>query len=526
MGVWLGIWTWCWIGSLGIGFLIGATIIDFHPPVWGFYISIILIAVVLVLNIVCPEVRRSAYRRSVAEVRTGSDISRRVARGEVMMHRIKTGPKWWGQEIYHGVRLSLEMLRQPGFAVVAVYLGWIYATVVLIIVLLGSLTSNYYKLRSPYVGLLVGCVSLGAFLAIPFQKANIFSRSRRARLDASRATLENKVSWSSHLVRRVVFTVMLPIAGAVYAIVSSGPPIPVAVPTIFAGCVGFLTCLAISECNGLVMETFDTSDLSPGMTGRERVSSGKSRKRLNYSSFPRISAGFAVIHAFAFIFAAGATALGGQVTRKLGQQVATGVAAGILFLFSVLLLLVLVRFKDVLIIPTSKVQEMDKLMEARRKSTIRRASMPTNHQAVMEEELAWRPAMMGNPVGKERRMSILELGSMTRWQEIRHRNKLIDQGAHLNRLALDQSLEALSDRMSDIRHDAHELLRRASGRSKASRRSHRGEHSSDTTHEAIEMGSFVNRTPGTTPFVERDCFIGQTVVEEIDDDAGGLRRRS
>lgn len=80
MGMWLGIWTWCWVGSLGIGFLIGASIINTQPPAWGFYVSIMLIAFVLLLNVVCPEVRRSAYRRSVAEVRTNSDVSRRLAR--------------------------------------------------------------------------------------------------------------------------------------------------------------------------------------------------------------------------------------------------------------------------------------------------------------------------------------------------------------------------------------------------------------------------------------------------------------
>jgi hypothetical protein len=134
LGVWLGIWTWCFIGSLGIGFLIGAVVIDRLPPAWGFYISIMMIAVALMLSVLTPEVRRSAWRRSVAEVRTGDQVSRRVARGEIMMHRVKDGPKWWGQEVWHGTLLSLEMLRQPGFAVMALYSAWIYAQVVLIIV--------------------------------------------------------------------------------------------------------------------------------------------------------------------------------------------------------------------------------------------------------------------------------------------------------------------------------------------------------------------------------------------------------
>lgn len=527
MGVWLGIWTWSWIGSLGIGFLIGATIIDKHPPVWGFYISIMLIAGVVTLNIVCPEVRRSAFRRSVTKVKTEANVSRRLARGEVMMHRVQTGPKWWGQEIYHGMLLSGDMLRQPGFLVVAVYCGWIYAQVVLLIILLGSLVSRHYRLRSPYVGLHVACIALGALLAIPFQKANLFSRSRQQQLNTNRATLEGKRSWSSHLARRAIFTILLPLAGICYAAVSSGPPIYIVFPTIFAMCVGFLSSLAISECSGLIMETFDTSDLSPGMTGRQRGGSGSNPKRTNYSSFPRVTAGYALIHGFAFILAAGATALGGLVRRNLGQQVSTGVVAAILLFLTLLLLIVLIRFKEVQIIPTSKEEEMDKIIELRRKSTERRASMPTDVQAILEEEIAWRPVMIGNPIGKSRRFNLLELGGMSRWQEIRKKNELIDKNIHLNRAAIDHGLEALDDQMSEFRKDAHELIRRASGRNKASKRSHRSDHSSCSGHdsEVDVTGPAPGGRSGATPvapnqFVERDCFMGQTVTEENEDGDG------
>ncbi|KAL7790016.1 major facilitator superfamily domain-containing protein [Trichoderma ceciliae] len=515
MGVWLGIWTWCWIGSLGIGFLVGACVIDKYPPTWGFYISIIMIAVVLFLNVLCPEVRRSAFRRSVAEVRTGADISRRVARGEIMMHRVKTGPKWWGQEVYHGILLTLEMLRQPGFLILASYSAWIYAQVVLTIVLLGSLTSKFYKLRSPNVGLLVGSVALGAILAIPFQKASFFSRSRQAQLNTNKSTMEKRIAWSSHLVRRTVFAISLPLAGVCYAAVSSGPPMHVGVPTLFAFCIGLLSCLAIAECNGLVMECFDTSDLSPGMTGRQRSKSGKSEKRTNYSSFPRVTAGFAAIHTLAFIFAAGATALGGLVTRTLGQQVATGVVAGILFILTIMLLLILARFTEVQIIPNSKMDEMDRLIEARRRSTIRRASMPDDRQAAVEEEKAWRPAMLGNPIGKRRRMNVFELGSKSRWQEIRKKNKLVDENAHLNQAAWNQGLEALDDKLSDIQSDVEDFFGL-------------GNETSESAQD-IEMANMGNQASGSRPslkrFVERECVMSQTVAEENEgmDDHGRNR---
>lgn len=134
MGVWLSIWTWCAIGSLGLGFLIGADIISGLNVSWGFWILIILNAAVLVLNILTPEVRRSAYRRSMAEVRSGGEVSRRVARGEIKMHLQSTGPVWWWEEVWWGHVLAIRMLKQPGFAILSLYLGWIYGQVVLVIV--------------------------------------------------------------------------------------------------------------------------------------------------------------------------------------------------------------------------------------------------------------------------------------------------------------------------------------------------------------------------------------------------------
>ena len=134
MGVWLSIWTWCAIGSIGLGFLIGAGIISGLDVSWGFWILIILNAAVLVLNIITPEVRRSAYRRSMAEVREGGDVSRRVARGEIKMHLESTGPIWWWEEVIAGHVLAIRMLLQPGFTVLAFYQGWIYGQVVLLIV--------------------------------------------------------------------------------------------------------------------------------------------------------------------------------------------------------------------------------------------------------------------------------------------------------------------------------------------------------------------------------------------------------
>ena len=149
MGAWLGIWTWCSAMSIGVGFLIGAGVISAGPNdisgsssvSWGFWIVIIAAAFVLLLNVIVPETRRSAYRRSMAEVRTGTELSRRVARGEIKMHMDQTGPKIWHEELVAGYRLTLLMIKQPGFLVLSLYQGWIYGQIVLIIAVSGSACS-------------------------------------------------------------------------------------------------------------------------------------------------------------------------------------------------------------------------------------------------------------------------------------------------------------------------------------------------------------------------------------------------
>ncbi|KAI9705950.1 MAG: hypothetical protein M1836_005356 [Candelina mexicana] len=405
MGIWLGIWTWCFIGSLGLGFFIGAVVISALNPAWGFWIVVIITAAVLLLNVLVPEVRRSPYRRSVAEVRSGTDISRRVARGEVKMHLESTGPKWWWEEVSAGLRMSTKMLRQPGFAILSLYLAWIYGQIVLVIVLLGALISKYYRFRPEYVGLCVAAVPIGALLAIPFQKASIFSRSRRRPPRTDSMTFERRVTWTSHLLRRLIFMISLPFADLAYTLSSKGPPTHYMVPTTFAALIGFLSTLAIAECNGLIMETYDTSDLQPGMTGRPRSSLPEDirRKRTNFSCFPRVSAGLAVTQSLAFLMAALGTGVGGVVERNIGARAATGVVAGILLALTLLLTVILWRSWDVQVIPSPR--------------TFKGQPMPG--------EDSWRPVIIGNPSGKMRRMNVLELGEQSRWTEIRRKNRLI-----------------------------------------------------------------------------------------------------
>jgi hypothetical protein len=133
MGLWLGLWSWCSIGSISIGFFIGTLIVDNADVTWGFWISLMLMMVVLLLNIIGPEVRRSAYRRTVAEIMGDEGHMNRVSRGEIKMHLRSAGPYWWGEEVKAGVELCWKMFRQAGFAVLAVYIGWAYAHFTLIL---------------------------------------------------------------------------------------------------------------------------------------------------------------------------------------------------------------------------------------------------------------------------------------------------------------------------------------------------------------------------------------------------------
>ncbi|KAH8687778.1 major facilitator superfamily domain-containing protein, partial [Tricladium varicosporioides] len=483
MGVWLGLWTWSQMGSIGVGFMAGAVIINNLPPAWGFYICIIIIAAVLVLNVITPEVRRSAFRRSVAEVRNGEEVSRRLARGEVKMHMVQTGPKWWGEEVHYGAVLTLSMLRQPGFLVVAVYVAWMYAQIVLLVILLGSLCSNRYKFKSPLVGLSVCAVPLGAMLAIPFQKASICSRSRSKGPTSDDDTyIKKKVNWSDHMLRRAIFVLLLPFAGLGYTLTSTGPPLPFILPILFAALMSFLTNLAMAECHGILMETFDTSDLQPGMTGRARGRSGDktAAKRTNYSSFPRVASAFGITQGIGYMLAAVSTAVGGTVTRKLGQQAATAVVAGILLILSLLLVGVLVRFKDVQIIPDSKMDDMTQWQNARRTSAFRRAEG-------IEEDEPWRPVIIGNPTHHTRRMGVLEMGSLTRWSEIRRKNLLVDsqslEAKHPNLAVLEDVKERIKEKEEEIVSNTRRSLSRlSSGRSRRS---------DNRTYEAGDLGGHV-----------------------------------
>ncbi|OQV10454.1 hypothetical protein CLAIMM_14449 [Cladophialophora immunda] len=406
MGVWLAIWSWCTVASISIGFLVGTLIIINNSVDWGFWISSLLLLVVILLNLIAPEVRRSAFRRTVAEIIGEGGSFSRVARGEVKLHLTGNGPYWWGEEIMAALRLSWRMAKQPGLLVLSIYAAWVYAQFTLVLMLLGALASTEYRYRPDQVGLCVLSLALGSALAIPFQKASWLSRARYHPPRTDSMTFQRAMVWRSHTVRRTLFMVFLPLAAIGYALSSRKPPFPVAVPCVFAAFVGCGSNLAIAECYAQMMLTFDTSDLQPGMTGRpvRRSVTGRTGKlRTNFSCYPRVSAGMAVTQFLKFVFGAVATGIGGRVERRYGGMQAAGIVAGVLMALTLLLTVVLFRRKNVQMIPGRQ------------------------ERGVGEGEEVWDPVILGEPSGLTRKINILEAGEYTRWSEIRRRNRLTTQ---------------------------------------------------------------------------------------------------
>lgn len=222
----------------------------------------------------------------------------------------------------------------------------------------------------------------------------------------------NGIRWTSHMIRRGIFTLVLPLAGLAYTLASPGPEVSWIVPVVFVGLVGFLSNLAMTECIGLIMETFDTCDLQAGVNQRHREQSlpaNVQKARTHYSAFPRICAGFFASQSLGFLLAAGATGVSGAVTRAIGAQISSAGVAGILLVLTILLLLALLRWNTVQVVP-------DHL--------VRTAISPTPWAETKSQGLDWRPVVLGNPSSKSRRMSLLEKGNMSRWSEIRRLNGL------------------------------------------------------------------------------------------------------
>jgi hypothetical protein len=205
------------------------------------------------------------------------------------------------------------------------------------------------------------------------------------------------------MARRIVFMLILPFAVLAYMLTSRGRQIHFMAPTALAGFIGFLSNLAMTECLGLLMEAFDTSDLCCTSPRNAATPCDSTRCARSYTSFPRVSAGFFASQSIGYLLAATATGIGGTMTRNLGAQLSAGATAAILLGLTLLLTAVLWRYKRVQVIPdqvygTAQVQEGD-----------------------------WQPVVIGNSSGKWRRMNCLETGHLSRWTEVRKLNQLMKE---------------------------------------------------------------------------------------------------
>ena len=147
--------------------------------------------------------------------------------------------------------------------------------------------------------------------------------------------------------------------------------------------------------------------------------------------------------------------------------------AGILLFLTVLLLCVLIRWKEVQIIPDSKRADMERYENARRRSVNELVAIAGNPgvtaqdfaeraREVEEEEEMWRPVIIGNPSGTTRRVSLLELGGMSRWSEIRRKNKLVDEGLEARHPNL-AAMGSVKGRLKEKGGEAREGLSRRGG---------------------------------------------------------------
>ncbi|RYO99746.1 hypothetical protein DL764_006734 [Monosporascus ibericus] len=201
----------------------------------------------------------------------------------------------------------------------------------------------------------------------------------------------------------------------------------------------------------------------------------------------------------------------------------------------------MIRFRKVEIIPKSKTGEMNIWNKEHRDSATRQASMITEFKAsgrkdlssIPEDDVGWIPLVLGNPSSTHRRINILELGSLTRWTEIRKRNHLIDQGphAHLNRDAVALAREELGKRgtelMSDVQRGKGAVGKVVRKVSKRSLRGKRG-YDSDPSTPGFELQNLSSPGPSGggvahrhAPFPGEDladeCVVGQAVPEEGED---------
>lgn len=423
MGTWLGIWAWCSVGTPAFGFAIGQILVQGRPLYWAMYASMLIVAMSLLINLALPDTRGP---RSILRLQESDDFHHS---GEVTLHRTQRRCRWWGEEVQHGALLLYEMLRQPGFLAIALYTGWVHGQAIFVTMILASLASRTYDQLPLQVGRTILIAATGPFAAILFSTGGYFSRGihavGRAILRAGGADSVSIFVW-----RTISITSLLALMMG-YTRASAGPSVSFVWPLILATGIGFLSVIAIVDCHVLIIETFDCSDLVLVPGNHHEVE----RRRVQYSSHPRVSAGIACCHGFGCLFAAAATTLGVIANeRQLNLQMTVGSVAGVFSLLTVTALSVL--------------------------APVRR----------MELQPPLAVASGVGPISETVRCSFFELGHMSRWSEIhaQHRmarlTRISHQGPFMGERGVNAGRFWPAPRGGELRHmdSEHWSIRQAS----------------------------------------------------------------
>ncbi|KAA8910269.1 major facilitator superfamily domain-containing protein [Sphaerosporella brunnea] len=377
MGVWIGVFTWLLVGSPALGYLFGSITIARSTPAWGFWTVMILAGFLLALIVVAPEVRPAWKRLQITEnplirrPRSGltTTIPETVERGEIKLVMYGRSPQWWWEELSAGLSLTWRMLHQKGFLIVAVYFGWVFGHVLLVMILLAALITQEYNFSAINVGVAIFALFVGALFAVPTQFSVYYSTNFRHR---SSMTMHNRNyghrNAGQHPYRLWLWlgTFLLPLSSIMLTVSAMGPPVHFMIPTFLAAVVSFSSALVLAECYILMMDNFDISDLPEPLlgTGSGSISQGANSTHHPHgtqrptsltqsdddnftTSHPCLSSGLAISHTLAFLFGAIAVGVSSNIVEGMGVRNGLGVYSAVTGALTLGLVYALWRSKEV-----------------------------------------------------------------------------------------------------------------------------------------------------------------------------------
>ncbi|KAL7273664.1 hypothetical protein RUND412_003460 [Rhizina undulata] len=439
IGIWLGIWTWAFVCFPGIGYLFAKIIISRSSPSWGFWSVAILGGVLLLLVVVAPEVRPPWKRARVVHARRYARGRREevvIERGEINMVVFGSSPEWWWEEVWAGVVLVWRMGTQVGFVMLAVYVGWAFGELVMVARLLAQLISQQYLFKPVDLGLSILALPIGALLSIPVQLSTFyihnFRHNHHSRQSPNNSILYPHRHQGQHPHRPALYlsTLLLPLSSIALTISATGPPTPFMLPVFFAALTTFAGTLAIAECHLLLFDNFDVSDLPELMSFRSgSVSRGSGNGPHGTqrpaslalavgaadgftTCHPTISAGVAMFHFLAFIFAAGAIGWNVYVREDMKTRQGLGIYSGVTVAVTVAFVAFVGRWWKVRVLEVFDSADGDGREERGDMGREEREDTGGVEDGSREE------GSRGSMSVRVCRVSVLQRGDWTRWSEV------------------------------------------------------------------------------------------------------------